>query len=371
MTFELIHTSVQRGLRGGSGFATAVATRDLPVGLEGALEELSAYDFDLNRVVGADRVDWAHRIVTVQGRSSSVLSCTKPCGSDWSGRPNRIAHHIVLDASERVNAGPAWLLQNLGSTLASSDDAEIKIEERARGPVLPNDARVSARAASAWISAGFDAGWAGVVAKTILDAPLSPCYLILPADCDALALLGDVFALIAEDRRWHITFSTRFLRASTNAKCQLRCVRANAPALRKLLAEPGVRQVTVLTGASAGDSPAAEAGRNGSLVEATARASMKIEPVLRGAMSPRIGAGVSTGVGNASAARFAINDQSLSSEPDSDLNLDFADARPIASSTSTQFDFATINLPAYFLFAIAGAALLASFVLALLMAFQR
>ena len=98
---------------------------------------------------------------------------------------------------------------------------------------------------------------------------------------------------------------------------------------------------------------------------------MKIEPVLRGAMSPRIGAGVSTGVGNASAARFAINDQSLSSEPDNDLNLDFADARPIASSTSTQFDFATINLPAYFLFAIAGAALLASFVLALLMAFQR
>ena len=30
MTFELIHTSVQRGLRGGAGFATAVATRDLP-----------------------------------------------------------------------------------------------------------------------------------------------------------------------------------------------------------------------------------------------------------------------------------------------------------------------------------------------------
>ena len=98
---------------------------------------------------------------------------------------------------------------------------------------------------------------------------------------------------------------------------------------------------------------------------------MKIEPVLRGAMAPRMGAGVSTGVGNASAAHFAINDPSLTSESDTDLSLDFGNERPIASSKFTQFDFATINLPAYFLFAITGAALLASFVLALLMAFQR
>jgi hypothetical protein len=89
MSFEFVHTSVAKGLRGDSGFAVAVATRGLPPALEPALAELSAYDFDGNRAVGADAIDWAHRILSVAGRSYTVLSRTAPCGSDWSGRPNR------------------------------------------------------------------------------------------------------------------------------------------------------------------------------------------------------------------------------------------------------------------------------------------
>ena len=283
MSLELIHTSVERGLRGVSGFATAVATRGLPAGLEPALEELSAYDFDPSRALGADRIDWGYRIVTLGGRAYSVLSRTGPCGSDWSGRSNRVAHHVVIDAAERASAGPAWMLASMRN-LAESVPA---VEERAAGPDLPQGGSVAPRPAGAWAAAGFDSGWAGIVARSLLEAQGAPCYLVLPADTDALPLLIDVLALIPDDRRWHVTFSTRFQRVGANTRCQLRCVRKGAPSLAKLLSEPGARQVQVEPGLSAGESEAAEAGRRGSIVEVAQRASVRVDPVLRTAGTPR------------------------------------------------------------------------------------
>jgi len=350
MSFELVHTSVQKGLRGSSGFATAVATAGLPNGLEQALEELSAYDFEPSRAIGADRVDWAHRIVTAQGRSYSVLSRTTPCGSDWSGRPNRVAHFVVLDASERAQAGPAWMLANLRGLA----DAPPAVESRAAGPSVPSGS-VSPRAASRWIAAGFDAGWAGVVARTLLEAPSDACYLVLPADTDALPLVEDVLALMPDDRRWMVSFSTRFLRASANARCQLRCVREGSPGLHKLLAEPGARQVVVRAGASAGESAVADAGRNGTAVVVAARASTAVQPVLRDA-----------GASEANAARTPqpAAPREWSPQPqaapvaDFHAPLDFPRDRLPAQSSNTL---------AYALFAVAGLALTASLVLVILM----
>jgi len=282
MSLELIHASVEKGLRGGAGFGTAVATKGMPLPLERALEELSAYDFDPQRAVGADRVDWAHRVLTVQGRTYSVLSCTAPCGSDWSGRPNRVAHHIVVDAPERAEAGPAWMLASLSGGRASLATDVPRVEERIQGPVLPRGA-AAPRPASAWTEAGFDPGWAGVVAQTLVDHPGSACYLVLPEATTTLPLLLDVFALLPDDRRWHVTFSTRFLRASAHARCQLRCVRAGAAGLRSLLAEPGVRSIVVETGVAADERAGASAGRAGVFVVAANRGSSRVQPVLRGA----------------------------------------------------------------------------------------
>ena len=220
MSLELIHSSVQRGLRGDSGFATAVATRGMHPSLESVLAEVSSYDFDVARNVGADRVEWAHRIVTVVGKTFTVLSRVAPCGSDWSGRPNRIAHHVVIDASERASAGPAWMLENLRGLA----EAPPVVEERASGPALPRGSS-GPRPAEAWRAAGFDGGWAGVVARTMLDYPSSPCYVVLPDETDCLPLLSDVLALLPEERRWFVTFSTRPQRVPSSVRCQLRFVR--------------------------------------------------------------------------------------------------------------------------------------------------
>ena len=76
MSFEFVHASVEKGVRGESGFTIAAITRGLPASLEPALAELSAYDFDRTRAIGADRVYWAHRILSVQGKSYTVLSRT-------------------------------------------------------------------------------------------------------------------------------------------------------------------------------------------------------------------------------------------------------------------------------------------------------
>lgn len=371
MSLELINASVERGLRGSSGFATAVATKGLPSGLEPMLEQLSAYDFDASRAIGADRIEWAHRIVTVQGRPFSVLSRTAPCGSDWSGRANRVSHHVVVEASERAPAGPAWTL----SAMRTLADSVPQVEERAEGPVVPTSGSPPPRAAHAWTAMGFDAGWAGVVAQALVDSPNAPCYLVLPPECDALPLLNDVLALVPEDRRWLVTFSTRFQRANANTRCQLRCVRAGAPSLAKLFAEPGARKVDASSGASAGDSAAAEAGRIGRIVGSAARAPSRVDPVLRDADAPR---GTEEREGDSheriAAVAHAPQPGSATLVPP-ELPRDAAPGErgavpgPWLEEPERPIDES--NMLAYILFGIAGAALIASFVLALLMILQR
>lgn len=361
MSHELIHTSVEKGLRGVSGFATAVATRGLPPALEPALEELSAYDFDASRVLGADRVDWAHRIVTLGGRSHGVLSRTVPSGSDWSGRPNRVAHHVVIDVTERAAAGPAWML----SSFTGWVDGVSRVEERASGPAIPRGGAVEPRPAAAWAAAGFDSGWAGVVARALLDAQGAPCYLVLPPDCDALPLLCDVFVLLPEDRRWHVTFSTRFQRVAANTRCQLRCVRRGAPSLRTLLAEPGIRQIHAEPAVSAGESEAAEAGRRGAIVEIAQRPSTRVDPALRmpgDSRVPRAAAVVAATEQNAPAT---LGDDGASPAPRSFEGPGRADARPWQPQPPSG------NLVASILFGIAAVALLATFVLVVLIVLRR
>jgi hypothetical protein len=231
--------------------------------------------------------------------------------------------------------------------------------------------------ASAWNAAGFDAGWAGLVARMLLDHASAPCYLVLPAVTDTLPLLEDVFALIPEDRRWHVTFSTRFQRASAGAKCQVRCVRAGAPALPVLLAEPGTRQLTIDRGVPAGEAVAADAGRMGYLLEVVGRTdASRVQPVLRGPADPRAGAPMRSATSATDASRspsLAAGDAGAPRVADLGVS-GFAQGRPrVAAETGRGAGLlptAEGNLLAYVLFGAAGAALIASLVLALLIVFR-
>ncbi len=277
MSYEVVHTSVLKGLRGEAGFATAIVTRGIPAGLESGLQDVSGYDHDAARSIGVDETEWAHRIVSVRGRPYTVLSRIAPNGVDASRRPNRIAHHLVLEQQERDPCGPAWMLKQFGAWEVGTPE----VAERERAPTLPSGSQGAERS-NRWKDAGFDQGWAGVVAQTLLDEPQSTVYLVLPEMMHARDLLVDVLALLPVDRRWLVTFSTRPLVTLPTVRCQLRLVRADAPGLTRLLREPGVKEIRVNKEPhGAGEGAAAIAGRAGTMVEPTVkRLNPRVNPVV-------------------------------------------------------------------------------------------
>ena len=166
MTHELINTSVPRGLRPGtSGFCTVVVTADMPPVLEQRLTLLSGYrwvyppgeaDADKNPV------SWAHWRVPLVGQSGvEVLSRVADVGFDFSGRSNRIAHHVALDPANLPPVGPAGLLRQAGfMEVAWAGEPRLLAAGRAVPRWDPGP-----RPCSAWDRAAGDAGWAGVLAS--------------------------------------------------------------------------------------------------------------------------------------------------------------------------------------------------------------
>ena len=149
-----------------------------------------------------------------------------------------------------------------------------------------------------------------------------------------------------------------------HAKCQLRCVRKGAPSLAKLLSEPGARQMHVERGLSAGESDAAEAGRRGTIVESVQRASVRVEPVLRNAGTPR------TTEPNPAPTGWSQRPTQPTASED-----------PIRAVHSWSVDSASVpvrraaagegNLLAWILFGFSAVALIVSFVLAVLIVLRR
>ena len=96
MAFELIHTSAPKGVDPGSrGFTTVAITQGLGAAWKSRLESLSSYAPDQG--LTSKPVIHMHCLIRAGGLSKHVLSRISPCGLDYSGRPNRIAHHLLLD----------------------------------------------------------------------------------------------------------------------------------------------------------------------------------------------------------------------------------------------------------------------------------
>ncbi len=116
--FELINTSVPQGLIAGTrGFTTVAMTRGLPAALQNKLEALSSYSF---RTTAHDEtytrenpVNFFHYILP---QGAHVIGRVAACAFDYTGRTNRLAHLLVLDAAEigSLNAANIVLANNQG-----------------------------------------------------------------------------------------------------------------------------------------------------------------------------------------------------------------------------------------------------------------
>ena len=225
MSSELLYTSAPKGLRHGSrGFCVVLTTAGMPINVISRLEAISSYRRLFAPDSGQDDknpVSFAHQRLNLGGSHASVLSRVSAYGTDYSGRPNKLAHHVLLGSNEYPPAGPAWLM--LQSFMRR--DWFGQCETPSTGPVIPRGDQ-NARICSAWKSVYDDAGWGGVVAEAMLSSETQPLWVVYSVEQRdvLLELMNESISLIPAAQRWRATFNTYAANIPPDVECKIRCV---------------------------------------------------------------------------------------------------------------------------------------------------
>lgn len=267
MSDELLYTSAPRGLKAGSrGFCTVQATAGMPPATATLLESLSGYRHVAAPGDVANPVVWRHVVVTLAGQRRHVLSRLADAGADYTGRTNKLVHHLALDAAELNTAGPAWS-QLQPSTHDSAWSGEPRVLRVGRSL---NDAVAAPQTCHAWRRATGDAGWGGFLAQRLLGGSNGPISIIYPQDLSPLELISETIALLPERHRWRVTYSTCHTNLPPGVECAWRFVPDGSPEAIELRKRPDLERLD-LTGrlGSAPDGPWVEAARSGKRPEAT------------------------------------------------------------------------------------------------------
>lgn len=229
MTQELLYTSAPRGLKpGSSGFCTVASTQGMAPPLASALESLSAYrhvfrhgdpQADQNPVVHS------HVKLRAGGENSYVVSRVADYGQDYSGRTNKLAHHVALRMDERTPAGPARLLMQ-PHFMETEWDGEPRVLPAGRS--AKQGGQANAGVCRHWQDMTGDAGWAGVLAENFLENPEQTAYIVFEPGMDLLPLFAEAIELLPPERRWDVSFSTFFTSLPRGVTCNWRCVLAGS-----------------------------------------------------------------------------------------------------------------------------------------------
>jgi hypothetical protein len=207
--YELLVTSAKRGLQAGrSGFSAVLRTHGMHPELQSRLESLSGYRHLFPQGDPRNPVIQSHSTIDSVAGKFSVFSRTVDAGSDYSGRSNKLSHHLAFDASEIRNAArssPAAVLQCLQSNgrFASRWEGDPREQEPVSSIVFPPSEPAKC---VAWESIGGDAGWAGMLVDLTLKGVST--WIIVPADVDPVGLLVEAMALMEPSKRWAVSFTT-------------------------------------------------------------------------------------------------------------------------------------------------------------------
>ncbi|QGQ25816.1 hypothetical protein F1728_25470 [Gimesia benthica] len=226
MSQEIVYTSAPQGLKPSSrGFCTVIATQGMARNLTERLESLSGYRHafavhDENSHLNP--VNYSHLKVTVGGQEYSVLSRICDAGQDYTGRTNKLAHHVALTRSERPPAGPAYQLQKPGFCVEEWDSQTRYTEMNCHHLSGDHPPLTQCTSWSRWC----DAGWAGVLAQSVLEGKNQTQTIIFPVEAGSstLALVAEALQLLSEKKRWEVTFSTYFTKLPAGVDCQWRFV---------------------------------------------------------------------------------------------------------------------------------------------------
>jgi hypothetical protein len=240
MILEHVFTSLPKGLNPGSrGFSTAAATQGMSPPLVQLSESLSGYThiFPLQSPdYVKNPVAFSHYRLTVGGKSYHVLSRVAALPADYSGRTNKIAHHLLVPPSDTTPAGPAAELSVPGRFLSNWTEEPRYLPE---GRVSMAERPAPSCAAAAWRQAAGDAGWAGVLARHWLSRPDGAAYVVFAPGQDLLPLFDEALRLIPPERRWEVTFSTYLTTPPAGTPCRWRGCLPDNPLLRAAAKQSG------------------------------------------------------------------------------------------------------------------------------------
>lgn len=222
LSYEIVYTSYPNGLKEDErGFCTVAATLGIPRLLLEKLESLSGYRHAFSAPSEHNPVNFSLQIVRVQREPYFVLSRIADAGIDYSGRNNKIAHHLALSAGDvrAAKASPSALLSDPKFWFT-----EWKCEPRS----LPEDRMPTARPTTeahcrTWKQIFGDAGWAGLLARSV-QGVFDPVTVVVPNGRATLALVSEAMELVPAKDRWRICFSTYFTRSTPGSECHWRFV---------------------------------------------------------------------------------------------------------------------------------------------------
>jgi len=231
MPYEILYTSAPSGLKpGSSGYCTVKSSRGIPAPAVDLLESLSGYRHVFtpgSPEAARNPVNWGHYFLRISGRTEHVLSRVSDCELDYTGRSNKLAHHMVIDAS--CPAGPAWLVGQPGWMIGQWDG---QLEQFATVRKAPPERRAAGRCA-AWEAATGDAGWGGALAESFLADPERKVFIIYRPDQNILPLIEEAIALLPENRRWEVTFATYGAALPKTVECAWTGVVAGSPEVQQ------------------------------------------------------------------------------------------------------------------------------------------
>jgi len=191
MPYEVVNTSVARGLTSGhSGFCDVLRTRGLPEEITPLLAPLNFYNEKLARGKPAYGV----RSIRFGGRMWGVVSRVVLNGNDYTGRQNRLAHHIIAPPSELESLCPANLLAGYSFRDAFTDlprylDREPEVTENEKS------------FDDVWECMGGK-GWRLHIAALALSG--SRVVVLIPPSAEGRSVVISILLGIPLERRWEI-----------------------------------------------------------------------------------------------------------------------------------------------------------------------
>jgi hypothetical protein len=169
-------------------------------------------------------VAFSYMQIRIAGQMKYLLSRVAYAGLDYSGRSNKIAHHILTEEHERsgIPGGPVSILMNDKEMCSEWKEEPKELDQRKPTPVelIPGPA-------TKWAEILGDAGWAGVIAEWFKMGK-EQVYVVFEPGQEILPLVQEISQLLDEDERWKFTFNTYFIASTPGIKCFLRfCVKGS------------------------------------------------------------------------------------------------------------------------------------------------